>query len=397
MTHPEPSPRLRPSGALTLRTRQLGWLRPIALATLGGVLIWSCDVFDPELYQNAGVGAAGQSWEAAQDACPIPESSAVSSDVRQVSGSVRLNDLGDHIQTCGKLTGFDGPDGVVGIELAADQLVHLEVDFVTEASAAPPPVDLGVYMMNTCDANTCAKRVERCPPGAGEHFAWAVDTGGIYYFGFDTKAYDRSAYDPVVDISVTFPICGNGELEKGETCDDGNRVSLDGCSEDCLAELTNTGQPVEVEPNNYYLTGNVVVLSPGEMMNIKGYIGGGCDLDFYMLDIPEGGFARVTMLGEDGQDCPAGTLPFVLEFDDPSGVAELGKAKIPAESGGTNHCPQWDENSFVTGSLPAGRYVVEMKPYEKGVGTDAFPYVLQVEILESGSGSGGGGGAGGGA
>jgi cysteine-rich repeat protein len=386
-----------------------GLLRLLGISTAAGALLWSCTLFDEKLHESAtgggtatGTGSAGggdtggqaANWNAVEDACPVPESKELSSEVREHNGTYRLNDLADDIQTCGKLSGVDGPDGVLGIELGADERVHVEASFVIEAGEQPPEVDLGVYMMNACDSNTCAKRVERCPPGGGEHFAWSAETGGVYYFGFDSKAYDETMYDPIVQLSVTFPVCGNGQLEKGETCDDGNRTSLDGCSEECLAEVTDTGQPVEVEPNNYYLTGNVVVLAPGETMAIKGYIGGGCDLDFYMLDIPEGGFARATMLGEDGQDCPEGTPPFVLEFDDPSGVAELGKAKIPADEGGSNYCPQWDENSFVTSSLPAGRYVVEMKPYEKGVGSDPFPYVLNVEILDAGGGSGGGGGGG---
>src|SRR5581483_3113637 len=30
--------------------------------------------------------------------------------------------------------------------------------------------------------------------------------------------------------------CGNGHLDQGEVCDDGNTVSGDGCSADCLSE-----------------------------------------------------------------------------------------------------------------------------------------------------------------
>jgi len=34
------------------------------------------------------------------------------------------------------------------------------------------------------------------------------------------------------------PVCGNGELESGEECDDGNTVSGDGCDEYCNEEMT---------------------------------------------------------------------------------------------------------------------------------------------------------------
>ena len=36
------------------------------------------------------------------------------------------------------------------------------------------------------------------------------------------------------------PVCGNGVLESGEQCDDGNTVSGDGCSSSCQLESTNT-------------------------------------------------------------------------------------------------------------------------------------------------------------
>ncbi len=391
MTHSLESRTSLPATAVARRTQ----LRS-TLAVLSGVLLWSCSVFDEELYKQAEGQPSGQQWSAIEDQCPYPAAKVLNSDTRYHEGTVKLNDLADDIQACGKLKDFDGPDGVIGIGLAAEERVHVEAQLVSPTGKTSPPVDMGVYMMNTCDPNTCLKRVDRCSLGGAEHFAWAANKPGIYHFGFDSKAYDSVVHQPELRVSVTFPRCGDGKLDKGETCDDEDRDSLDGCSKDCLAELTNVGQPVEVEPNNYYMTGNVVVLGSNETMKIKGHIGGGCDLDFFMLDIPEGGFARAKLLAEDGKNCPPGTPPLVLEFDDPSGVAELGKAKIPAEHGGANHCPEWDETSFVTNQLPAGRYVVAMKPYDKG-NMEVFAYVLQVEVLAAGTGGAGGtSGAGGG-
>lgn len=39
---------------------------------------------------------------------------------------------------------------------------------------------------------------------------------------------------------LTFPVCGNGRLEAGEACDDGNVASGDGCDADCGAEPAET-------------------------------------------------------------------------------------------------------------------------------------------------------------
>ncbi len=42
----------------------------------------------------------------------------------------------------------------------------------------------------------------------------------------------------------TEAVCGNGEIEQGETCDDGNEWSGDGCSENCIAEGTSCESPL---------------------------------------------------------------------------------------------------------------------------------------------------------
>ena len=378
------------------RLRSICWVR-IAIAPLAVPLIASqlaCSVLDEELYHHAeehaeetatdsGTAGAGIAVEIGSNRCPVPEDDIISSNDETVSGLVSLSTLSDDIQDCGKLTGFDGPDGVIGIELAAGERVHVEAKFATVPGEVAPDVDIGVYLMDGCDPTTCLKRVERCPAGKGEHFAWSTDTQGTYFFGFDTKAYDADLLDPTLEVTVTFPHCGNRELEPGETCDDGNQELGDGCDDECNGELSdaNGTVPVELEPNNYYRTGNVLLVGVDEKIQVKGHIGGSCDLDFYFVDIPEGGFARARLLGEDGQECTSGAPTLVLEFDDPTGAAELGKAKIPADEGGSNHCPEWDETSFATNALPAGRYVIEMKPPDQGVGIDPFPYILEVEIV----------------
>jgi cysteine-rich repeat protein len=58
--------------------------------------------------------------------------------------------------------------------------------------------------------------------------------------GQDSKSVEISV-GKRTDVSVllalvTFAICGNGVLDPGEQCDDGNRISGDGCSFDCTLE-----------------------------------------------------------------------------------------------------------------------------------------------------------------
>lgn len=37
------------------------------------------------------------------------------------------------------------------------------------------------------------------------------------------------------------PFCGDGTLDKGEMCDDGNNVSGDGCTDECVVEFCGDG------------------------------------------------------------------------------------------------------------------------------------------------------------
>ncbi len=51
----------------------------------------------------------------------------------------------------------------------------------------------------------------------------------------DSDAAVRS--DGKTGLDADGPVCGNGVVEVGEQCDDGNRVSGDGCSDSCLLEV----------------------------------------------------------------------------------------------------------------------------------------------------------------
>lgn len=63
--------------------------------------------------------------------------------------------------------------------------------------------------------------------------------GFLYFFAGDQNAlgfsqtYKRSVYDLLFGAP---PICGDGKIDSGETCDDGNREPNDGCGIDCYKE-----------------------------------------------------------------------------------------------------------------------------------------------------------------
>ena len=80
---------------------------------------------------------------------------------------------------------------------------------------------------------------------AGETHACGLRSGGsLWCWGFNqddevgdgTNAMRNSPVQVVGDLCSSVPICGNGNQEAGEECDDGNTTSGDGCTWDCKKE-----------------------------------------------------------------------------------------------------------------------------------------------------------------
>jgi cysteine-rich repeat protein len=53
--------------------------------------------------------------------------------------------------------------------------------------------------------------------------------------GSDQPGYSCTAYLDNVNITYKSPICGDGVIDPGEVCDDGNADDTDGCSNDCMS------------------------------------------------------------------------------------------------------------------------------------------------------------------
>ncbi len=62
--------------------------------------------------------------------------------------------------------------------------------------------------------------------------AFQVVNDGFYYFEIDTQ---DSVYWPLINCSRE-PVCGDGIMDEGEECDDGNNEGGDGCSAECELE-----------------------------------------------------------------------------------------------------------------------------------------------------------------
>jgi cysteine-rich repeat protein len=105
---------------------------------------------------------------------------------------------------------------------------------------------------DTCQAGTCSgANPVTCAPLDQCHVAGTCNAGtGVCTNpnATDGTACTVGAKAGTCQTGSCVPtiVCGNGIIEAGETCDDGNTTAGDGCSPTCGCELT---QPVTVDPN----------------------------------------------------------------------------------------------------------------------------------------------------
>lgn len=88
----------------------------------------------------------------------------------------------------------------------------------------------------------------------------------------------------VLHLSVRYPVCGDGQLEGDEICDDDNEVDDDGCSATCTPE----GTPEE-EPNDEIGDVTPISLVTGaEPVFFMGEISGFADADYFGVTVTAG-------------------------------------------------------------------------------------------------------------
>ncbi len=111
------------------------------------------------------------------------------------------------------------------------------------------------------------------------------------------------------------PVCGNGILEEGEQCDDGNNVSGDGCSATC---------DIEHEAPEEQVCGNGIVEEGEECDDGNTVSGDGCDAVCMLEDEPVCGNGIL----EEGEQCDDGNL---INGDGCSDTCELEVVPVTFE------------------------------------------------------------------
>jgi cysteine-rich repeat protein len=160
--------------------------------------------------------------------------------------------------------------------------------------------------------------------------------------------------------------CGDGVVQKGEQCDDGNKVAGDCCSSTCQAEAG-----CEIEPNDTLATANdFSALS--QTGKVKGLIAKAGDVDVYTITIPtsapSGSVSAVILDGPiAGDTCASGKIDTLLTISDSTGTPIASHDDISA----TNKCSQ-----VSIPALPPGKYYVTVK--NGPASTKTYSYTLQI-------------------
>lgn len=90
-----------------------------------------------------------------------------------------------------------------------------------------------------------------------------------------------------VNFTVRKTVCGNDEFEIGEACDDGAANALDGdCSPAC--RLIGRDGDNERDPNDAKNAENQLIVSVPGQTEVGGRLTGGCDVDRFSFEVPEG-------------------------------------------------------------------------------------------------------------
>jgi cysteine-rich repeat protein len=101
------------------------------------------------------------------------------------------------------------------------------------------------------------------------------------------------------------PVCGDGVVDDGEGCDDGNTWGGDGCGPACQYELGT----LETEPNDTVETAQVLAAGDAVTASLLP-----SDRDCYAVAVPERGSVRVSVSGPEGR-CDAAIALSVFDAD----------------------------------------------------------------------------------
>jgi cysteine-rich repeat protein len=129
-------------------------------------------------------------------------------------------------------------------------------------------------------------------------------TGGDYFI--EVKAAGTQQFSYALSVQLQIVVCGNGTVEPGEQCDDGNTTNGDGCNSLCKSEAF-----AEIEPNN--TPAQALANGPFPANTLwTGAIGAIGDQDYYALLVTSA--VDLTIATYDGTGAPNCAAPHDTEI-----------------------------------------------------------------------------------
>lgn len=340
------------------RARAVVWLLAFALH--------GCDEFDPALYERVELSAHQGSDDCREDEVPTLESSA---DFTRLD----LAPLDDSWQVANCAGGLaPGNDAFFAVDMEQGQKFHFHVN-------ALDAIDPVLYVVDSCDERVCQPLHSASCPGSKEHLSFLAPRKGRYYIGVDSA-------DPGggnLELLAISPVCGDGDKQHSESCDDANNASGDGCDARCRLEIP-AAHHLAMEPNDDLPGANV--LQVGDLpatLSVRGVLEGPCDPEVFSFSVPRAAEAAVRVLGPTGAACTKLNPEVRIELHLLSGLVSVAQGQ-PTED---NACPSlppyallpargtaepaWDESTYHV--RLATRGPEDAPPLE---------YVLEIDIAE---------------
>jgi cysteine-rich repeat protein len=197
---------------------------------------------------------------------------------------------------------------------------------------------------------------------------------GTYYVKVEEFGNNGTAPFYVLDVKLQAPACGDGILQLGEQCDDGNLVAGDGCSPTCGLE---GNYITETEPNDTQATANPLGGADGFSAAISP-IG---DQDYFSFDVATAGSSVFIQVTDGVTGCPSGFDSKLTLFN------PLGALIGTADDGGTAKCSLMSPpNTPATSNMAVGTYKVRVE--YNGNSAQVASYVVKIKVVAPGCGDG---------
>lgn len=206
---------------------------------------------------------------------------------------------------------------------------------------------------------------------------WTRVQAGTYWVRVIEDGDNARVGTFLTDIRTLGVGCGNNIIEAGETCDDGNANSGDGCSNVCVFE---GGQ--EAEPNGTFGTATPIV---GNSADIAGSITPVADVDFYAVTVPQGYHLHAWITVNSQDNCPADSaiLTGRLQLLGTNGTTVLA---TNTTDGPAANCGRiWPYTDVDSRNMAAGTYYIRVN--ESGDNATIPLYFLHVRLLAPGCGN----------